>query len=123
MTNLELLKTIYQGFLNGNMDVLFSNLAEEAIWKIHSAPDSPLPAVSIGADEIKGYFQALDSEVELRKFDIKQILDGGDTFAVLIDLDRKYKSSGAEKQGQYVHIIKFNEDGQLASFDGYEPSA
>lgn len=123
MTNLELLKAVYHGFQNGNMAVLFSNLAEDAVWKNHGSEDSPLPIISQGADEIMEYFQAVETGVELRKFDIKHILESNDTFTVLIDVDRKYKTNGSEKQGQYVHVIQFNEESQLTAFDAYEPRA
>ena len=121
MTNLELVKAVYHGFQNGNMEILFSNLAKDAVWKNHGSDDSPLPAVSNGAEGVMNYFQAVDSGLEFRKFDIKNILESDDTFTVLIDVDRKYKTNGSEKQGQYVHVIKFNEDGKLTSFDAYEP--
>ena len=123
MTNLELVKSVYQGFQNGNMEVLFSNLADEVVWKSHGAPDSPLPSISNGAGEIMNYFKAMENGMELRKFEIQNILGTEDTFTALIQVDRKYKSDDSEKQGQYVHVIKFNEGGQLKSFDSYEPFA
>ena len=113
MTNLELVKAVYQGFQNGNMEILFSNLADGAVWKNHGSEDSPLPVLSRGAGEIMQYFQAVDSGLELRKFDIQRILENGDTFTVLIDVDRKYKTNGSEKQGQYVHVIKLQRRQQI----------
>lgn len=123
MKNLELLKAVYEGFQNDNMELLFSNLADDAVWKSHSTVDSPLPEISRGAGEIAGYFEALASGIDLHKFDIHTILGNDDTFAVLIDIDRKFKTNGSQKQGQYVHVIKFNQEGQLCAFDSYEPTA
>ena len=120
MTNLEIVKGAYKGFREGNLEVLFSNLHDNVVWKNHGSPDSPLPVVSKGIEGVMHYFGAVDKGMEIEKFDIKNILQQEDIFTVLIDVKRKLKQTGAEKSGQFVHVMRFD-GGKLTSFDAYEP--
>lgn len=122
MTNLEIVKGAYKGFSEGNMEVLFSNLADDVVWKNHSFSESPLPEVSNGVEGVMHYFGAVEKGMEIQKFDIQNILQDGDLFTVLIDVKRKLVADGSENGGQYVHVIKF-ENGKLKAFDAYEAKA
>ncbi len=121
MTNLQIVQNAYKGFSEGNMEPLFSNLAEDVVWKNHGTPDSPFPRVSKGLSGVMQYFDAM-KEIVLHKFDIKNMLHSENVFSVLIDVKRTINKTGDTKEGQYVHVIKF-QNGKLKEMDLYESNA
>ncbi len=120
-TNLALTQAAYEGFGNGDMNPLFSILAEDILWNSHSHPSSPFHGVHRGVPAIQAYFGNM-VKVELEKFEIMNMIEADDRVVVLVDVRRVTKESGQMIEGMAVHTYKFA-NGKITQADLYEPSA
>ena len=116
---LALAQAAYQGFAEGNMEPLFSILAEDVKWINHSSSSySPFAGVHRGLEGVKAYFSHMP-EIDQEKFEIKAMAEQNGYVMVTIERRAIYKAVGKVHEGQIVHVMRFDDD-KLQQMDIYE---
>jgi ketosteroid isomerase-like protein len=109
-------KAAYEGFMSGDLEPLFSTLADNVEWDNYGGPDDPLNGRYSGPDGVKEYFEKLQQELETTKFELTKLLADGDHVVALIDVAETVKETGAELPGKEVHVLAYS-DGKLARWE------
>jgi len=117
--HLQKTQNIYNAFKQGNLEPLYQNLADNVLWTNHSGPESPLTGAYFGPDGVKQYLGHME-QVNLERFDIKTMMEQEGVVVVLIDVRRIVLADGHTKEGQFVHVIQFEND-KIVKMDIYEP--
>ena len=119
LTPLALAQAAYQGFSKGNMEPLFSILAEDVRWINHSPSDySPFTGVHYGVEGVKEYFSHMP-EIDQEKFEIRAMAEQNGYVMATIERKATYKAAGKVHEGQIVHVLRFKES-KLQQMDIYE---
>ena len=118
-TPLDLAKTAYDGFAEGDMQPLFSILSEDVVWTNHSSKEySPFAGSHHGVEGVKAYFGRMP-EIKQDRFDIVAIAESNGYVMVTIERKATYLSVGKTHEGQIVHVLRFDQ-GLLVQMDIYE---
>lgn len=121
MSNLAATQAAYEGFSRGDMNPLFSILADDIIWYSHSLSTSPFHGTYKGIPAVQSYFGNME-KVDLTKFDIKSMTEAGNSVIVILDARRVTKATGEVMEGQVVHVWQYAGD-KIVQGDLYEASA
>jgi ketosteroid isomerase-like protein len=69
-----------------------------------------------GPEEVGGFFAALQA-LQPNKFDVKEVIDGGDTVVAIIDVDFTVTANGRHiVEEDEMHLWRFGPDGKVARF-------
>ncbi|MEX2553493.1 MAG: nuclear transport factor 2 family protein [Actinomycetota bacterium] len=119
--NRKTVQLVYEAFNRGEINLVFDSLADDVVWTNHSWESSPLRGVFSGKTGVEQFFSNLD-QIELERFDVKDIIAVEDTVIVLIDYKANVKRTGKSVESTLVHLMTLR-DGKLATWDEYEDNA
>ncbi len=120
MTNVDRAKHLYAALAARNAGAIFSGLHPQIEWRTHG-PGSPFHGVLRGVGSVQAYADRM-SQVSLERFEVTALDNVGDAVVALIDVRRVTKATQAVTEGQFVHVMRF-ENGRLRELDVYEASA
>lgn len=115
--NRQATQAAYDGFVKGDMEPLMSLLADDVEWTAHLRSEDPISGTFRGPEGVKEYFGAMQANLEIRNFEVAQLIAEGDFVVALIKLSNKNNATGEEFEGKAVHILRFNEQGKLAVWE------
>ncbi|MDY6936690.1 MAG: nuclear transport factor 2 family protein [Cyanobacteriota bacterium] len=117
MNNLDIIKTLYQAFENGQIDTILDILDPNVEW--HESEKLPYGGTFIGRDAVlAGVFQKIGAEWENFTARVDEFLDAGETI-VTLGVDRgTYKATGKSmaaptasvwtlKNGKVVKFVQY----------------
>ena len=107
----------YDGFVQGEMEALFSQLADDVEWTNHASPEDPLSGTYNGSAGVREYFGKFGEHVELRRFEIDGLVADGDYVVALLDIASLNKATGEEFEGRAVHVLRYDHDGKLTRWE------
>jgi ketosteroid isomerase-like protein len=111
--NVELIRSGYNAYSTGDMDVLTNLFADDIVW--HVAGRSQLAGVYKGRDQVFGFFgKIMEISGGTSKLDVHDIL-ANDEHGVAIVTGTGSRPDGASFSGQDVHIFHIR-DGQVVEF-------
>lgn len=120
--NRKIVQLAYEAFNRGEMNVVLDSLADDIVWTNHTWENSAIRGVFYGRSGVKQFFSTLAAQVDLERFDVKEIIAVEDTVIVLIDAKSTVKATGKSFEGTSVHLMTLK-DGKLATWDEYEDNA
>lgn len=114
--NVETVGALYTAFGAGDIPTILAMLAEDVAWD-HGYEGTAIATLvpRTGRDEVRGFFDALGG-FEFLKFQILNMLEGGDQVAVVIDVDLVGKVTGLGFSDREVHVWTFDDDGRVVAF-------
>jgi ketosteroid isomerase-like protein len=119
-SNLEILKSTYEGASSENLTRLLSVLAPEAEWT--EAAGFPYAGTYVGPDAIiENVFRRLASEWIDYRAEAAQYLEQGDQIAVFGVYSGTYKASGVAMKASFAHLYTFK-DGKILRMVQYVDS-
>ena len=117
MTNLNLIKSVYEAFATGDIPAVLGALSPDIAWT--EAEGFPYGGTYHGPRGVlEGVFMRLGSEWEGFAAVPDEFIDGGDTVVVLGKYSGKYKATGKSFQANFAHVWKM-QDGKAAQFIQY----
>jgi ketosteroid isomerase-like protein len=117
VSNLKTVQDLYAAFAAGDVPAILAKLAPDVDWE-YSGDVAEVPWLQArrGRDAVGGFFEALGA-LELDKFVVKEILDGGDVVVALVDLEGKVRANGKPvAEEDEIHLFRFNAAGEIARF-------
>ena len=117
MTNLNLIKSVYEAFATGDIPAVLGALSPDIAWT--EAEGFPYGGTYNSPKAVlEGVFMRLGSEWEGFAAVPDEFIDGGDTVVVLGKYSGKYKATGKSFQANFAHVWKM-QDGKAAQFIQY----
>ena len=117
MSNLDLVKQVYQAFAEGDVPTVLGALSPEIDWT--EAEGFPYAGTYHGPRAVlEGVFMRLGSEWNGFAAIPDEFIDGGDTVVVLGKYRGTYKKTGKSFQANFAHVWKM-QDGKAGRFIQY----
>lgn len=117
MSNLKTVQDIYAAFGAGDVPAILDKLADNVEWDTDARSDvGPFIVARRGKDGAGKFFAAL-AAADFTKFEPTALLESGNVVVALVDVDFTVKATGKTvSQLDEVHIWRFDNDGNVASF-------
>ncbi len=128
MTNIETAQAMYEAFGRGDVPAIIAHMADDIAfddWTGNTAVDSgrlPHMTPRSGKTGAVAFFTALQ-EIEFLRFDVTNLLGGGNQVAATVSLDTRIKASGKRVSDDMIHLWTFNEAGKATRFLHYLDTA
>lgn len=114
--HIETVRGIYEAFGRGDVPFILSQLAEGVVWD-EDAPSYGIPIYEPGRGHahVMKFFGALQG-LEFLRFDVKNLLAGGDQVAGVVDLEVRVKATGRTVRALEIHLWTLGEEGRVTRF-------
>ena len=117
MSNIELIKNLYQSFANGDVPSVLASFDEKIEWT--EAEGFPYGGTYRGANAIlENVFMKLGSEWEGFAAVPDELLDAGDNIVALGNYSGKYNETGKSMRVPFAHVWTLR-DGKIVKFVQY----
>lgn len=127
--NIAACQAMYQAFGTGDVPTILTHLADDMAfdnWVGNSAVDSgllPNMRTRFGKDGAVAFFTALGTDLEFRRFDVTNLMGGGNQVAATVSLEIFVKATGKTVTDDMIHLWTFNDDGKAVRFLHYLDTA
>ncbi|MEZ5100359.1 MAG: nuclear transport factor 2 family protein [Thermoleophilia bacterium] len=113
--HIETVQAIYGAFARGDVPGILAHLADDVAWD-QDTPSWGLPWYEprAGRDQVPAFFEALLANVELARFEPRNLLAGGDQVAAVISISVVVK--GRQVDDLELHLWTFGDDGKVTRF-------
>jgi uncharacterized protein len=116
MDNVKTVRTIIKAFIERDIPLVLSHLAEDVDWEYGSLVDVPWYTPRTGKEDAAKFFESLQA-VEFLQFEPKSYFGADDWAGVLLDSDYRLKSNGKRVVYEDLFLIfRFNAEGKVARF-------
>ena len=117
MNNLEIIKTLYQAFENGEIETILDILDPNVEW--HESEKLPYGGTFIGRDAVfAGVFEKIGAQWENFQAHVEEFIDGGDRI-ITLGFDRgTYKATGKSMEAPTASIWTLK-NGKVIKFVQY----
>lgn len=116
MDHAQAVNAIYAAFGRGDVPAILEHLAEDVAWD-QDGPGYGIPLFEPGSGKAHvEKFLAATQGLEFLRFDVTNLLAGGDQVAAVINLRVKVKATGKLVDVLEIHLWTFGADGKAARF-------
>lgn len=120
MSNLETVQKIYAAFGRGDIPSILENLAEDVEWEKwdgNYGQDAGVPWLRhIKGRSNVGEFFAAAASLEIHRFEVMDLLEGGNKVAAIAVGSRYFDE-------EEMHLWTFNDKGEVTAFRHYADTA
>ncbi len=112
---IEIIQSIYAAFGRGDIPAILEVLHEDVRWDA-DVVDHGIPWVRPrrGKQAVVGFFETL-SQLEFKKFNVRNLLVGGNQVAAVIDLELVVKATGRSVSDVEVHLWTLDDAGRVTA--------
>jgi uncharacterized protein len=127
MSNVEAVQELYTAFGRGDVPAVLERLADDVEWESwevgNTAQQAGVPWLKLqrGRDAVAEFFATVGA-FEMRDFQVRSILDGGDRVAVEVLIDA-VTPSGERLHDEEMHLYGFDDSGQINRMRHYVDTA
>ena len=116
MTRTQIIQDIYAAFGRGDIPAILERLAENVEWdQGDHGHGVPVLAPRRGRQEVAQFFASL-SVLEFTRFEIKNVLEGGDQVIGVAHVGHRHKETGKSFEDLELHMWTFDAAGRIAAF-------
>lgn len=117
MTQRETIQEIYQAFGRGDVPAIIERLAEDVEWE-HDATDYGIPWLKPGRgrQHVLSFFGVVGTQLTITRFEVKNLLEGGEQVVALIGIDAKVNATGKSYSDLELHLWTFGAKGKISRF-------
>ncbi len=129
MTNIEACQAMYQAFGRGDVPAILGHMADTIAfddWTGNTAVDSgllPNMQTRHGHDGAAAFFRGLAEGCEFTRFDVTNLLAGGDQVAATVSLEVRFIATGKTASDDMIHLWTFGPDHKAVRFLHYLDTA
>jgi ketosteroid isomerase-like protein len=116
--NLKTIELVYEAFGRADVKAILELMAENVAWDTHYG-DSPIPYLKAGRGRsaVVHFFTSLNEALELKRFEVEAIIDGGPLVVALLNLDAVARATGKTfSERREVHVWELDEHGLIKDF-------
>jgi ketosteroid isomerase-like protein len=121
--NTTTVQELYQAFGRGDVDTILGRLTDDVDWAADTnSTAAPWYGVRHGKDEVRAFFQAFGSTMEVEEFTPFVLAANDDAVLAVVRCRAKARTTGKSIDMNLHHYFKFR-DGNIAYYRGTEDSA
>jgi ketosteroid isomerase-like protein len=127
--NIAACQAMYEAFGRGDVPGVLAHMAADIAlddWTGNSAVDSGLMInmkPRFGTQGVIDFFTAMGGGMEFEKFEVTNLLAGGNQVAATVSLRTLVKATGKTVSDDMIHLWTFNDDGKAVRFLHYLDTA
>lgn len=117
-SHIETVQRLYAAFGQGDIPTILGELTADCAWE-HDAVDHhgiPWLKPRVGPAEVAQFFGELATDLEFHRFEVLNLLAGGNQVVGVIDLEVTVRPSGRRVRDLEAHLWTFDADGKVAKF-------
>jgi uncharacterized protein len=120
MGNVETIEAIYEAFGRGDVPAILDQLSDDVRWDVWDQASPVQDEIfyirpRTGKDGVDEFFASL-ADLEFHKFEVLNILSGGEHAVAVIDFDITVKPTGKRLRDLEIHLYAFGSDGKVTAF-------
>jgi ketosteroid isomerase-like protein len=117
-TNIELVKSAFDAWNQGQVEAFTDHMAEDVAWlEVSGRPEGPATE-RLGRDRLRKGLESLFDAWETYRVEIEQIDDVGDRVVVVVREFGRGRASGVEVDGRWGYLITVR-DGKIVRVEAY----
>ena len=119
MSNADTVRAIYECFGRGDVQGILDRVHPDVEWERwdegNSLQDAGYPPMQRrdGHDGVVAFLAAVQETIELPVFELRAVLEDGDTVASRLRVRVHFKGSGREIDDDEWHVWTFDDDGRV----------
>ncbi|MCC6069680.1 nuclear transport factor 2 family protein [Massilia sp. GCM10020059] len=113
--NIELIRQVYDAFLNGDSQRLLSYMAQDIDWDEPQVPNLPFAGKRQGRDSVAEFFRMVATAQQLRDFRPGDFIAQGDRVVVTGHYEWTVRANGVDWGSDWVHLFTVR-DGKITAF-------
>lgn len=121
-SNLEIVQTGYNSFLQGNIQGILDLLNEDITWELPSSAEVPFSGVFSGKKGVLDFFQQIAANNEFHEFKVTDFIADGDKVVALGSLKATSKTTGKTSSNKWAHVWQLK-DGKVICHYEYADTA
>jgi len=119
MDNVQLVKSLYDAFMRGDLETIFAASDPEIEWSDNADPALiPWGGNRHGIAGAKEFFSELAAHADFEVFEPRQFFAGPDSVTVLVHMVMRLKPSGQRWEGEDAHLFTIR-NGKVTTFRVY----
>jgi ketosteroid isomerase-like protein len=121
--NIKTIQSVYDAFGTGDVGAILDALTDDVDWASDTTSTAaPWYGVRKGKDQVRGFFEAFGSEMEVEQFDVVSIAGNDTDVHTVVKMKATRRSTGASIAMNLHHYFVLD-DGRISYYRGSEDSA
>jgi ketosteroid isomerase-like protein len=122
-------QAIYQAFGRGDVAAILDKLAPGVQWESWTGKNSmqesahPLVTPRTGPQEVAGFFQALQQNLQIHDFQVRDVLSSARQAVGEVTIEYTWLPTGQRVEDEELHLWTFGDDGKVVRFRHYLDTA
>jgi len=126
--NLATTQSIYEAFGKGDMGAILAQVSDAARWEAwedNRAQQAGVPwlAPRSGKAGAQAFFEVVGGGFEIRDFQVREMMAGGNQVAVTVLMDATLRATGKHLRDEELHVWTFDDAGQVIGLRHYIDTA
>ena len=121
--NIKAIQSVYEAFGAGDVAAILDAVTEDVDWASDTASTAaPWYGVRHGKDQVRGFFEAFGSEMDVEQFDLVSIAGNDTDVHTVVRMKATRRSSGKSIEMNLHHYFVLD-DGRISYYRGSEDTA
>jgi ketosteroid isomerase-like protein len=121
-SNLEIIQSGYNNFLQGNIPALVELLSDDITWELPKSAEVPFSGVFKGKNGVLEFFQQIAATNDFHEFNVTDFISEGDKVIALGNLRATSKTTGKTSSNKWAHFWQLK-DGKVIRHYEYADTA
>ncbi len=128
MNYTPIVRQIYAAFGQGDIPAIINHLDDNVQWESwadNTAQKAGVPWLKAqkGKEGVMAFFQCVGSMLQIKDFQILNIMEGGNQVAAEVRIEAEVPSTGEHLRDEELHLWTFNEAGKVTRMRHYADTA
>jgi ketosteroid isomerase-like protein len=119
VSNTAVVQAIYQAFVEGRIEDVVAAMTHDVIWIVPGTQAVPWAGTWLGPDRVRTLLVTMAEMREVDAFEVRQLIEAGDTVVALGHIDAQARASGAPFASDWAMVWKLR-DGKVCFHQAYQ---
>jgi len=116
-SNLEIVQTGYDNFLQGNIPAIIDLLSDDITWELPVSANVPFSGIFKGKNAVIEFFQKIAANNDFHEFNVTDFIADGDKVMALGNLKATSKTTGKSSSNKWAHFWELKDGKVLRHYE------
>jgi len=116
-SNLEIVQTGYDNFLQGNIPAIIDLLSDDITWELPVSANVPFSGIFKGKNAVIEFFQKIAANNDFHEFNVTDFIADGDKVMALGNLKATSKTTGKTSSNKWAHFWELKDGKVLRHYE------
>jgi uncharacterized protein len=125
MSNEQTVKDVYAAFQRQDLSAILAVVTDDVDWRNDGVESRECPwnGNFSGKTNLPGFFKAVGENLDIKVFDVKEIVASGSYVAVHLRVESIVRKTNRPVKNDVMHFWRFDQSGKIASYRHYNDTA